>query len=303
MFSNSRVCKTGTGSNFAVVAKFVPVPALPVRSTQLDTGAKRVQARISQRRRNSRQSPFCASWLLVLAASFLVAQPPPGGRGRGGQNQTPKAGAAIDMTGYWVSVVTEDWRFRMVTPPKGSFGGVPLNTEGRRVTNTWDPSKDEAAGNQCKSYGAAALMRVPGRIHITWENDTTLRIDTDAGTQTRLFHFGGTEPPGQEPAWQGYSVAEWEYASGRGPGRTGNLKVLTTHMLPGYLRKNGVPYSANAILTEYYDRITAPNGDQWLVVSTEVRDPQYLNMPFITSTHFKKAPDASGWAPEPCLAK
>ena len=209
------------------------------------------------------------------------------------------------MTGYWVSVVTEDWKFRMVTPPKGSFGGVPLNPEGRRVANAWDPAKDETAGQQCRSYGAAALMRVPGRLHITWENDTALRIDTDAGTQSRRFHFGGSPAPAAEPSWQGYSVAEWEYAAaaGRGQPRTGNLKVVTTRMLPGYLRKNGVPYSGNAVVTDYYDRITAQNGDQWLVVSTEVNDPQYLTMPFITSTHFKKLPDAAGWDAQPCLAR
>ncbi len=106
------------------------------------------------------------------------------------------------MTGYWVSVVTEDWRYRMVTPPKGSFGGVPLNAAGRQAANAWDPAKDEAAGGTCKSYGAAALMRVPGRWHITWENDTTLRVEADAGMQTRLFHFGGarTRGPGAQPA-------------------------------------------------------------------------------------------------------
>jgi hypothetical protein len=251
-------------------------------------------------------------WIAAAALCLAVAlngQPPLGGRGgrggRGGPTQTPRAAAAIDMTGYWVSVVTEDWKLRMVTPPKGSFGGVPLNPEGRRVANAWDPAKDEAAGQQCRSYGAAALMRVPGRLHITWENDTTLRIDTDAGTQSRLFHFGGLPAPAEEPSWQGYSAAEWEYAApaGRGQPRTGNLKVVTTRLLPGYLRKNGVPYSANAVLTEYYDRITAQNGDQWLVVSTEVNDPQYLTMPFITSTHFKKLPDAAGWDPQPCSAR
>jgi hypothetical protein len=208
------------------------------------------------------------------------------------------------MTGYWVSVVTEDWRYRMVTPPKGKFGGVPLNAEGRRVANAWDPTKDEAAGQQCKSYGAAAIMRVPGRFHITWQDAKTLKIETDSGMQTRLFRFGGTAPQGLEPSWQGYSAAEWEYANtGRGQPRSGDLKVLTTNLLPGYLRKNGVPYSGNTVVTEWYDRISAPNGDQWLVVSTEVRDPQYLSMPFITSTHFKKLPDAAGWHPEACAAK
>jgi hypothetical protein len=217
---------------------------------------------------------------------------------------TAKQAAPIDMTGYWVSVVTEDWKFRMVTPKKGNYAGVPLNADGRRQADLWDPAKDEAAGNQCASYGAPGLMRVPGRLHITWDNDTTMKIETDAGTQTRLFHFGGRDAEGEMPSLQGYSVAEWEVAAtGRGQAKAGNLKAVTTHLLPGYLRRNGVPYSANTVLTEYFDRISTPVGDDWLVVSTEVRDPQYLSSPFITSTHFKKQPDANGWMPEACLAR
>ncbi len=97
-------------------------------------------------------------------------------------------------------------------------------------------------------------MRVPGRIHITWQDDNTLRIDTDAGTQTRLLHLGTWKAPGGEPTLQGNSVAQWEaQGAGRGPGppMSGDLKVMTTHMLAGYLRKNGVPYSASAVLTEH----------------------------------------------------
>jgi hypothetical protein len=252
---------------------------------------------------------FSQGLMLPAQVPFNPSGAPPangrGGRGgRGGPAMTPKQAAPIDMTGYWVSVVTEDWKFRMVMPKKGNYAGVPLNAEGRKVADTWDPAKDEAAGNQCRSYGAPGLMRVPGRLHITWENDTTMKIETDAGTQTRVFHFGGKEPESEAPSWQGFSLAEWEMAAtGRGQARTGNLKVVTTHLLPGYLRKNGVPYSANTVLTEYYDRISAPNGDEWLVVSTEVRDPQYLTSPFITSTHFKRQPDARGWMPEACSAK
>ena len=216
------------------------------------------------------------------------------------------------MTGYWVSVVTEDWMFRMVTPPKGQYLGVPLNAAARRVADAWDPAKDEAAGEQCKSYGAAAVMRVPGRLHITWDNDTTMKIETEAGTQTRLFHFG-SDAAGSDAqklaqssaaSWQGYSIAEWEQAAvGRGEARNGDLKVVTTKLKPGYLRKNGVPYSENAIVTEWYDRHTAPNGDVWLVVSTEVKDPQYLSVPFITSTHYKKLPDNAPWKPEACTSR
>jgi hypothetical protein len=228
-----------------------------------------------------------------------------GGAGARGPAPTAKATAGIDMVGYWVSVVTEDWMFRMVTPPKGQYLGVPINAEGRRVAGTWDPAKDEADGNACRAYGAAGLMRLPGRLHITWDNDSTLRIETDAGTQTRLFHFGATEAAPGEPSWQGNSIAEWELAApeGRGQPRVGDLKVTTTNLKPGYLRKNGVPYGANAVVTEYYDEHTTDNGDVWLVVTTEVKDPQYLSQSFVTSTHFKKQADASGWNPQPCEAK
>src|SRR5215831_9996268 len=126
---------------------------------------------------------------------------------------TARAISPIDLTGNWVSIVTEDWRFRMVTPPKGDYASVPLNAAARAVADKWDPAKDEADGNACKSYGAAAIMRVPGRLHISWQDDTTVKIETDAGQQTRLLHFTGT--PAGEPSWQGYSAAEWEFAGGR----------------------------------------------------------------------------------------
>jgi hypothetical protein len=238
---------------------------------------------------------------LIFIAAFLFAQ-------RGGQvPQTPRAAAPIDITGYWVSVVTEDWRFRMVTPPKGDFASLPTNDAGIAIGNQWDPAKDEANGEQCKSYGAPAIMRVPGRIHITWDDDSNLKVETDAGQQTRLFHFGGFQPATQ-PTWQGNSTASWEMsAAGRGravaPPKSGSLKVVTTGIRPGYLRKNGYPYSGRAIVTEFYDRTTEPNGDSWLIVTTVVNDPVYLNQEFITSTHFKKQPDAAGWSPQLCTAR
>jgi hypothetical protein len=255
---------------------------------------------------------------LALCARSIVAQQPPAGAAG-----SPRAQSPIDLTGNWVSIVTEDWRFRMVTPPKGDYASVPLNPAARAVADAWDPAKDTAAGNACKSYGAGNIMRVPGRLHINWQDDTTLKIETDAGQQVRLLHFGGT--PGGEPSWQGYSVATWEIAGaparggnapapaggtqqGAGRGgpppapRGGSLKVVTTRLKEGYLRKNGVPYSENAVVTEYFDRHNEPNGDQWFTVTTIVEDPKYLQQSFITSTHFKKEPDASKWYPAPCKA-
>ena len=122
---------------------------------------------------------------------------------------TPQAGAPIDLTGYWVSLVTEDWRYRMLNAPKGDYYSIPLNAEGKRVADTWDPAKDIAAGKQCLSYGAPNIMREPARLHITWANDSTLKIEIDAGKQTRLFLFGAP-PTGGEPSMQGTSVALWQ---------------------------------------------------------------------------------------------
>jgi hypothetical protein len=228
---------------------------------------------------------------------------------REGPPPTPKAAAPIDLTGYWVSVVTEDWRYRMVTPAKGDYQAVPMNAAARAVADAWDPAGDEAAGNQCRSYGAPAIMRAPGRVHIVWQDDKTLRVDTDAGTQTRIFRFDAS--PAGTPSWQGDSLALWERPGARGGGnrggpnaalKGGSLKVVTKNMRAGYLRKNGVPYSENAVLTEYFDLAPQPGGGQLLVVTAIVDDSRYLTQPFVVSSHFRKEADAAGWDPTPCSA-
>ena len=193
----------------------------------------------------------------------------------------------------------------MVTPRKGVYDTLNLNAEGRRVGDSWDPAKDEAAGEQCRAYGAPNIMRMPTRLHITWDNANTLKMETDAGTQTRMFRFGAATAPAGEPSWQGNSVAEWEAAAGaRGAPRAGNLKVVTSNLKPGYVRRNGAPYSKNATVTEYYDLLTTANGDRWLSITTKVDDPTYFTRPYITTSDFKKLPDANnGWNPTPCSAR
>jgi hypothetical protein len=228
-------------------------------------------------------------------------------RGDQTSGKSGHAAAPMDLTGYWVAVINEDWRWRMLTPDKGDFSSVPLNIEGRRVADLWDPSKDESAGLQCKVYGAPSLMRLPTRLHITWADENTLKIETDLGTQTRLLHFGETPPKG-ERSWQGSSLAAWEFDGSpkRGGGPTGprDLKVATTNLRGGYLRRNGIPYSDNASLTEYFDLFPKlANGDEWLVVNAILDDPQYLTERFITSSNFKKEPDGSKWHPTPCTTR
>jgi hypothetical protein len=275
-------------------------------------------------------------FLLVTSVIILIVLSTPVEAQRGGAAQAPataRAAAPIDLTGYWVSIVAEDWIWRMTTPQKGDIGAgptggfapIPLNPEGRRVTLAWDPAKDEADGNQCKSYGAGNIMNVPGRFHFTWADDNTLQLDVDSGMQTRVFHFGGSKPANLQPSWQGYSVASWDGMSeferahlgtpqgrgqltaqsfGEGGGsRGGNLKVITTNMRAGYLRKNGVPYSDKAVLEEHLRVFTEPNGDVWLITTSLIDDPQYLAEPFLVSRTFRKESNGAKWSPSPCTSR
>jgi hypothetical protein len=232
-----------------------------------------------------------------------------GGRGGAQPAVSPQAAAPIDLTGYWVSLITDNWTYRVLTPPKGDYLYLPLNAEARRVAETWDPAKDEAAGDQCKGYGPVGVMRMPTRLHITWQDEKTLKIETDTGMQTRVLHFGAPESPAGPPTWQGYSAAEWQYpGGGRGRGGQraqpgiGSLKVITTQMRPGYIHKNGVPFSENAVLTEYFT-VLSDRGVAYLVDTLMLDDPKYLNQSFVRSAQFKKQADAAGWDPLPCSTK
>jgi hypothetical protein len=294
---------------------------------------------------------WIGSGLLVIVA---LGRPDMAAQRAGGPPPAPqpaRALAPLDVTGYWVSVVTEDWRWRMVTPQKGDVTSLPLNAEGRRVAGLWDLAKDDASGDQCKAYGIGGIVRQPGRVHITWLDDSTLQLEFDAGMQKRTLSFDRAKQTNGEKTWQGFSTAQWEGpVGGRGfaartgdgrddvrllsreelarrgtgtgfgdvpggggsglrggpPARTGPidsavLKVQTTHFREGYLRKNGVPYSENAVITEYFQWLPAPpNSDQWLVVTTAVDDPKYLQQPFYTSTNFKREPNGAKWNPTPC---
>jgi hypothetical protein len=264
--------------------------------------------------------------LVVAVSAHTLAQQ--GGRQGGAAPAapaplaTPRAAAPIDITGYWVSIVNEDWRWRMMTPPKGDYASLPLTPQARKIADSWDYAKEQGTDDACKPFGVGGLIRMPGRIHVTWQDDVTLKMEFDAGTQTRLLYFDDREASGPR-TWQGQSQATWEFAGlgavdrngipvgggrgGRGGGRGrqdmqgGSLKVITTNFKAGHLRKNGVPYSENAQIEEYFDRLVYPNGDVYLVVRTAIQDPANLTMPFLTSTNFKREPDGSKWKATPCV--
>lgn len=293
-------------------------------------------------------------FVLVVALISLLGSSIVQGQGRAGQGGPPptaKARAPIDLAGYWTAVITEDWHVRMLTAPKGDFGSgaagtienpgvgfigagpnpsaqgnIPYKAAAAQAALKWDPAKDEAEGNACNAYGAPGIMRLPTHLHISWQDENTLKLEADYGTQTRLFHFGPpqdagrldfgnatffppqvtrVEPPaGVEPSWQGYSIASWTIMGGSGNfERGGSLKVVTTRLKPGYYWKNGMPYTGNAALTEYFRVMELPDRSQWIRFTQIVEDPEYLTQPWIVNYAFKKLPDGSRWHPTPCSVK
>src|ERR1051325_7252010 len=239
----------------------------------------RTQRRIStQRSQRSRRKPLMVFVFSAISVISVFSTSPRA------QQQTARERAPIDLTGYWVSIIVDEWRFR-VTPQKGDILYLPLNAQARQIANAWDPDKDQADGNACKAYGAIGVMQRPGRLHITWDGDNALKIETDAGTQTRTLKFSASTQPGA-PSWQGSSQAAWQ-VNGRplidtggtgfvpinrvqGATRGGQLKVTTTNMKPGYLRKNGVPYSDKAVLTEYFTVLSGQQNDSYIALTAMV---------------------------------
>lgn len=259
---------------------------------------------------------------LLLASMGVWAQPPGGRR----QNQTAEAAAPFDATGYWVSMITHDWLLRMVVPQRGQYTDVPITQEAKDFADAWRPGPVETAGQQCEAYGAAVIMQLPTQLHITWQDANTLKVETDAGMQTRLLYFRPDPAMASAPAsLQGYSQARWMLQPGGGRGGGGPraiappgaqadvqapqpppraptygwLQVATNNMLAGLLRKNGVPYSANARMMENW-AVNEAYGDQYLTVTTILTDPQYLQMPYTQNAIFKRESDGSRWAPAPC---
>jgi hypothetical protein len=237
----------------------------------------------------------------ILLVSLASAQPPPGGPAR-----SARAGALIDLTGQWVAVVNEDWRWRMITPPVGDVSSVPVNGRGRAAAAAWDLERDRAEDQLCKAFAGPGLIRQPTRLRVSWEDDDTLLLEFDAGRQTRRLEFGPAAAPAG-PSLQGYSTASW-YAQtlqrGVFGGRAssgGALRVVTTEFTGGYLRPNGVPYSEEATMKEFFHTFSLPgDGGTWLIVTTVVNDPVYLNSEFVMSSQFKKEDGTSNWNPRPC---
>ena len=253
-----------------------------------------------------------------LMAALLVGTAEGGQRGQGapgGAAQAAKAAAPVDLTGYWVSIVTEDWIERMSpdSPPSGTGGrggGGPAGRGGGGRGGAPQATSSAAAADPCRAYGAGGSMRVPGRLNISWADDNTLKVEMDSGTQTRTLHFGQAPAPAQRTL-QGHSVASWEtgaraggFGGGGGRGgaappapRWGQLKVVTTNTTGGYLLSSRNTYSENAVITEYFFPHT-DFGVTYMTVVTQIEDGPGAAR--IVSSTFKKEPDGSKFKPTGC---
>ncbi len=252
---------------------------------------------------------FSVLAFIVLGAYSSIATAQPPGFGPPPPELPGRPSALIDLTGTWVSVITEDWQTRMVTPLIGDTSSIPENEAGKAFAMQWRPEMDE--GNECRAYGAAGIMNEPSRLRISWEDDLTLKMEIDSGKQTRLFHFDDSVPAGA-PSRQGHTLATWTSPYPPEPFQFGlgmdierleksSLEAHTSNLTEGYLRKNGIPYSDQATVTEYIDVLDLSDGNTWLIDVVIVEDPVYLNQPYVVSRNFKKESDDSKFNPQDCF--
>ena len=239
-----------------------------------------------------------ATAIVTLAVAMLAAQ----GRGAGqAPAPPPRVAALVDLTGYWVSIVSEDWRYRQFTPPNGDYASVPLNANGRKAADAWDPARDEAAGEQCKAYGAAGLMRIPTRLHITWQDDNTLKMRLISGTKPAYSPM-----PDQKPVVAGGACRRRHgiIRARCSPDAAALRRLAAPRVTTTQMRQSACDATAyrraNTVMTEYFNRFDIPGGDSYLVVTSEIVDPENLATPFWTSQNFKRQRDATGWNPQPC---
>jgi hypothetical protein len=241
----------------------------------------------------------------------VQAQPPGfGGRGGGGPPASARDAAPVDLTGTWVSLVTEDWIERMSpdSPASGTGGGFGFG----RGRGAADAGTQITSDDPCAAYGAGAIMRVPGRVKIRWEDDSTLLFEYDAGSQRRIIHFSDDAPAQADTSLQGWSTASWQAGAGggnRGRGgppaslqsgaaaRWGSLKIVTTDLSPGYLITSRSWYGVNAMLTELI-RIHSDFGQPYFTVTAIIEENGTVTS--TTSSTFKKESGASGFDAGKC---
>jgi hypothetical protein len=313
----------------------MPPAKLSIKGTLMGLRFSWFEQRVSAKR---------TSFGLALLAVVVSLPHPAHAQADNAPEPTARDLAPIDLTGYWTAVVTEDWPQRMLDPTKGDFGAgppgavqtpgrvpvglgpnpadegnIPYEAAGSRAALAWDPG----ANDHCLAYGAPGILRQATRLHISWIDDNTLRLNTDLGATTRSLHFAPAPRPGRmnyiggryvpekkladfevpaglDRSSMGFSVARWTAFGGQNYVAGGYLKVETTNLTRGYYWRNGMPYTEDAKLIEHFRTMTLPDGSSWILLTLKVEDPEYLTQPFLVNYHFRKLPNDSSWNPQPC---
>ncbi len=197
------------------------------------------------------------------------------------------AGAETDLTGYWAPIMHEDRIFRTAGPSPRDYSGLPINDAARAIADVWNPEDNYKPENQCEMHGAAYIMRSPLRFELSYDDADTIsiKIELEMGRERKIYLAGRAREPG--PATDmGHSVGRWD-------GDT--LTVTTTHMRQKYIRRNGVPNSEEAVMTEHFVR----HGDLLTLISI-IEDPVYLTTPLIRSVSFNLLDQEFKWIRFPC---
>jgi len=210
------------------------------------------------------------------------------------------AQAQIDFAGVWQPIYQEDIPERLAGPALRDYVGLPINDSARQFADSWDPSRITLIEEQCRVHVSPYIYRGPTQLRIWEEKDPKtqqlLAIKHYISTyeQTRTIWMDNRPHPGPNAAhtWMGFSTGRYE----------GDMLVVeTTHLKQGWIRRNGLPMSDRASMTEYYVR----NGD--LMTHTFVLiDPVYLTEPLVKSQDFSRntrelAPQGWIWVCEPVV--
>jgi hypothetical protein len=185
----------------------------------------------------------------------------------------------MDFSGEWAPVQDED---NTGNPYIGEFIGIPLSHASLLRSEAWEASYQTLPEWQCRPHGAMYISRGPSQVRIWKEVDpVTRQIDAWHAEWLRSidnpYYMDGRAHPSQYAAhtWGGFSTAEF----------IGDiLKITTTHLKEDYYRRNGVPSSDQATLTQYWIR----HGD-YLTWITIAYDPVYLTEPMIRSSEYRLA--------------
>jgi len=191
--------------------------------------------------------------------------------------------AQVELSGQWRQKMQEDWPERSPGPHIGDYTGMPINDEDRMRGDTWDAEKWVMVEHQCQPHPSDYAPRGPANLRIWSDTDRLTQgikewhLTTSWMLAHRVIYMDGRpHPPEWAPhTWQGFSTGEWEGDA---------LKITTTHLREGWVRRNGLARSEKATMIEYLVR-----HHRFLTMVTIVKDPLYLTEPFIRTSDWVEA--------------